>query len=384
MRITTIAPLSYTPGRLSYFQFIRGGVGADHHQEPRFYQYPDGEVLAFWNAYDYDECSGNAVKLYAVSRDRGLTWTDPQVFMADYLGGVPYGVSLLRLAGSEETLMLWTRSRHAPITEDLARRVVTAGSDYFRSRTSVFLRRSADGGRTFDHGYELPYQAFTGGRCLPGGGWYGSLDCLLQLRSGHVLAAFQFMDPERSDHERKLQHYTGACLLSADDGRTWERGGEITVDTPRGVMELQIVETEPDRLFCVFRTKGGYLYQTVSGDGGKTWSPSAPSPLPSPESMARMIQLQSGDLLVAWNNVSSTTQHPRHPLSAAVSSDGGYTWSRPKLIADETGTHQLSNHGLTQLDDGRVLLGITHYRDVRPMTSDFDLAIFDEQWLAGP
>jgi hypothetical protein len=43
----------------------------------------------------------------------------------------------------------------------------------------------------------------------------------------------------------------------------------------------------------------------------------------------------------------------------------------------------LSNHGLIQLDDGRILLGISHYRDVRPMTSDLDLAIFDEQWLQG-
>jgi Neuraminidase (sialidase) len=100
--------------------------------------------------------------------------------------------------------------------------------------------------------------------------------------------------------------------------------------------------------------------------------------------MARMIRLQSGNLLVVWNNSSSTAQHPRHPLSAALSRDGGRTWSDPKLVADETGTNQLSNHGMTQLDDGRILLGISHYRDVRPMTSDLDVAIFDEEWVAGP
>jgi hypothetical protein len=52
------------------------------------------------------------------------------------------------------------------------------------------------------------------------------------------------------------------------------------------------------------------------------------------------------------------------------------------MIADETGTNQLSNHALAQLDDGRILLGISHYHDIRPMTSDLDLAIFDEEWLA--
>jgi hypothetical protein len=97
--------------------------------------------------------------------------------------------------------------------------------------------------------------------------------------------------------------------------------------------------------------------------------------------MARMIKLQSGSLLVVWNNVSSTTQEPRYPLVAAVSGDGGRTWGRRKQIATEAGANQLSNHGLIQLDDGRILLGISHYRDVRPMTSDLDLAVFDEAWL---
>ena len=170
-------------------------------------------------------------------------------------------------------------------------------------------------------------------------------------------------------------------MISDDRGHTWRRSGEVTVDTPRGVMEMQIVETAPDQLFCLFRTKGGCLYQTCSKDGGETWSVSAPSPLPAPESMARMIKLQSGNLLVVWNNVSSTTQQPRHPLSAALSKDGGLTWGTPKVIADETGSNQLSNHGLIQLNDGRILLGISHYRNVQPMTSDLDLAIFDERWL---
>jgi predicted neuraminidase len=170
-------------------------------------------------------------------------------------------------------------------------------------------------------------------------------------------------------------------MLCDDGGKTWRRSGEITVDTPRGVMEPQIVENAPDQLFCLFRTKGGRLYQTTSADGGETWSRSVPSPLTAPESMSRMIRLQSGNLLVVWNNVSSTTQQPRHPLVAVVSSDGGRTWGAPKVIADETGSNHLSNHGLIQLDDGRILLGISHYRDVRPMTSDLDMALFDEQWI---
>lgn len=382
MKIASIPPLSYTPGKLEYFQFIRGGIGADYHQGPAFYAFADGEVMVTWGAYDFDECSPNCVTLYSRSLDRGIHWSDPQVYMVDHPAG-PLGGTLLRLRDRSSTLMIVQQARHE-IEIDPARRVATAGANYFHTRTHAILRRSEDGGRTFDHGHELAHLGFTRGQSLPGGGWYGSIDSLLQLRSGRIVAAFMFMDPERSDvvkQDWNSQHYTVGCLLSDDEGRTWQPGGQIAVDTQRGVMEAQIVETEPGRLFCLFRTKGGFLYQTTSTDGGQTWAASAPSSLTAPESIARMIKLQSDRLLVVWNNVSSTTQQPRHPLAAAVSSDNGRTWGRPKVIADETGSNQLSNHGLIQLDDGRLLLGISHYRDVRPMTSDLDMAVFDEAWL---
>jgi len=379
MRITTIAQQRYTPGAIEYSQFIRGGVGADYHQNPQFYQHPDGELIVTWGAYDFDECSPNCVLLYSTSRDRGITWSDPQVFIADFSGGSIDHLLRLRLRDGQ-TLMFVQQARHI-IEVDEKTRVATVGANYFRSRTQATLRRSGDGGRTFDRG-----ENFVGGLPLPGGEWYGSVDCALQLRSGRVLAAFMFMDPRRVDFSRTAQgyaamHFTVMCHLSDDGGRTWRPGGEIVADTLRGTMEVQIVETEPNKLFALFRTSGGFLYQSRSEDGGETWSVSTPSTLGAPEAMARMIRLQSGNLLVVWNNVSSTEQSPRYPLAATLSRDGGRTWGEPKIIATETGANQLSNHGVIQLDDGRVLLGISHYRAVTPMTSDFDLAIFDEKWL---
>ena len=378
--IGSISPLSYTPGELEYFQFIRGGVGADYHQGPTFYQFPNGDLMMYWWAYDFDECSPNSVSLYSISKDKGITWSSPQVYMADYAGGAAGVYPIVRLRDSLSALMFMSRTRHK-IEIDEARRVATVGSNYFESSTKIFVRRSDDGGRSFDYGEEFPYLEITGGKSLPGVGFYGSVDTLIQLQSGRIVAAFMFMDPERADAQKNYHHYTLVCMFSDDSGRTWTRSSEIIGDTPRGSMECQIVETEPDRLLCLFRTQSGYVYQSISEDGGKTWGKSEPTSLPSPESMVRMIKLLSGNLLVVWNNVSSTTQEPRHPLAATISKDGGRTWSKPKIIADETGSNQLSNHGLIQLDDGRILLGISHYRNVRPMTSDMDMAIFDEEWL---
>lgn len=394
LRIARIAPLAYTPGKLEYFSFIRSGDGAEYHQNPLFYQFASGEVMIYWLAYDVNENNNNGVVLYSISRDHGITWSDPQVYLADYVGGIPFYSHLLTLrdqgvdgGNASRVIMMTTQHLMEELVIDEARRVATGGGDPLRSRTRIILRRSNDGGRSFDHGEELPYQLVTGGKALPGVGFYGSLEHLIQLDSGRIVAAFPFIDPERSNFGAealpywKRQHFTVACLLSDDGGQTWKRSSEITVDTDRGAMEPQIAEVAPNRLLCLLRTKAGCLYQSTSDDGGQTWSPAVPSPLPSPESMPRMIRLQSGNLLVVWNNVSSTTQQPRHPLAAAVSHDGGRSWSEPKVIADETGSNQLSNHGLIQLDDGRILLGVSHYHDVRPAVSDLDVAIFDEAWL---
>lgn len=381
MKIARIARMAYTPGKLEYFCFIRAGSGADYHQNPEFFAYDNGDVLVNWSAYDFDECSRNSVKLFSVSKDRGATWSDPQVFIADFACGVADYIPMCRLRESREAIMFLCKMRHDEIAIDESRQIATVGSDYFKSSTHVYLRRSADGGHTFDHGIEIPQSLFSGGKPLPGVGLYGSIDKVMQLESGRLLAAFTYLDPTRCDFARHRQHFTGACIYSDDLGRTWKRSTEIHADSLRGVMELQIAETAPNRLFALFRTAAGFVYETSSNDGGETWSATKPSPLPAPESMTRMIKLQSGALLVAWNNVSSKEQSPRYPMAATLSDDGGKTWSKPRVIANETGANQLSNHNLIQLDDGRILAGISHYHGTRPMASDFDLAIFDEAWL---
>ncbi|MCC6422303.1 MAG: exo-alpha-sialidase [Phycisphaerales bacterium] len=336
-----------------------------------------------WSAYDFDECSNDGILLYSISTDRGMTWTNPQVYLADHSSG-RMNLRLLRLRNTSRALMFVTCMLMDEIQVDPNRRVVTAHSNYFKCRSRFYLRQSTDGGRSFEYGQELAYQQITGGRELPGLGCFGMLDQVMELANGRIVAAFSFLDPARSDLQGSgfaSQHWTAVCLYSDDQGQSWKRGGEIHADIRLGVSEVQLVEAAPNQLFCLFRTTSGFIYQTHSEDGGESWAVSGPSALPSPESMSRMIKLHSGNLLVVWNNISSTSQHPRHPLSAAISQDHGKSWGEPRMIADETGTHQLSNHGVVQLDDGRIVLAISHYHDTRPMSSDLDVAIFDEQWL---
>jgi len=379
MKIATITPMTYTKGELNYFQFIRGSVGADCHQGPSFYEFKDGKVLLSWGAYDIQECSGDTASLYCTTTDMGITWTDPQII--NFLSGVPER-EIIQLKNSNDALSFGVVTRHNLVV-DIKTKKVTSSSNYFKASTRAYLRRSNDGGNTFGLPEDIPYQLISGGKELKNVGFYAGIDNSLQLKSGRIMVAYTFMDPERigKANDWQAQHYTGACILSDDGGKTWRRSQEIVSNTQRGVMEIQMVETTPDNILAIFRSKSGYVRQTISKDGGQTWSESVDSPLAAPESMTRMIKLKSGNILLTRNNACSKTQHPRYPIVATISKDGGKTWSKDKIIATEIGSNQLSNHSMIQLDDGRILHAISHYRSVFPVTSDLDMAIYDEDWV---
>ena len=136
MKITDIKPMPYKPGELSYYQFIRGGIGSDYHQGPSFFSYEDGKVLLYWHAYDFDECSETASSFIRIGRLRRHL-VRPQVFMADYLGGVRALSIMLRLSDSDKAIMLHTRTRHHIEVDKKLHRLVK-GSNYFKHHAPVY------------------------------------------------------------------------------------------------------------------------------------------------------------------------------------------------------------------------------------------------------
>jgi Neuraminidase (sialidase) len=357
MKIANIAPLRYSPGKLEYFSFIRGEVGASHHQCPGIYPFSDGRIMMLWFAYDIHECSGDGVCLYSVSEDLGTTWTDSQVFfkLPDSLNEA----KLIQLRGSEKVLLFLRESHYEGYEVDEERRIFTKWADYSRTRSRLIFRESTDLGRTWNFGKEFP------GGCFE----------ISQIESGRILVS------SVRPMEEKEQFYGASFFYSDDEGNTWKNSNDIIVPEKRGAMEPTFAEVAPNKIYCLLRNKSGYLYESISEDGGATWQAARKTQIPAPESMSRLLKLQSGNILLVWNNTSSTSQRPRHPLVAALSGDGGQSWSKPKIIADETGLNQLSNHGIAQLNDGRILLGISHYHAIQPPFSDLEMAIFDEDWL---
>ncbi len=366
-------PCRYRPGELEYISFIRGERGWAHHQAPRLYQYSDGRIEMLWTAYDIHECSNDALMLYSVSQDLGETWSDPEVYLA--APGVTQSHCFrVQFRGTDRAIMI-NREEHTVGAEvDPVAKKVLKWADYGRCVNRIVQRESSDRGITWTFGTELPYDRIVPDHRPP---FYGAPQDLLHLSSGHLLLPVCFLPPDK----RYPQHYSIAFLLSDNEGQTWNRTHILTVPEERGAMEPTIVETEPDRLYCLLRNKSGYLYEVTSSDGGRSWTEPVKTAIPSPEAICKLLKLRSGPVMLVWNNVSSTTQQPRHPLVAALSKDGCRSWGEPRVIATESGTNQLSNFGATQLSDDRILIGISHYHDTRPTTSDIELAALDEEWL---
>ncbi len=373
MRISDIPPMEYRRGELTATTFIRGGEGWNFHQGPGITQYPDGRLFLLWGVYDIQECSNDGAAVFSVSVDAGETWTRPELWMKAPNAVVSH-FSLLQIRGTQKVIMPFAEGHFVGAREDSRFGRVTKWADYGSTLRRAWIRRSEDGGIRWGEAMEIPPELIVGQDRPP---FFGTPYQLMQLANDDVLLTAGYLHP---DH-RNPQHFHQVVLRSTDHGETWAKDFDFTVPEPRGAMEPWIAELDDGELYCVMRTKAGYLYEMRSTDYGRTWDGPSRSTIPSVESMPKMIRLSSGALLLVWNNESSTDQRPRYPLVAATSTDGGRSWGKAKVLATETGLNQLSNHDVAQLPNGRILVCTSHYRAQTPKYSDLDMLIFDEEWL---
>jgi hypothetical protein len=131
------------------------------------------------------------------------------------------------------------------------------------------------------------------------------------------------------------------CYLSDDEGRSWRRSKterQAMKDGKRLIaQEPLVIERKDKSLLLLARSNEGSQLQSVSTDGGETWSELVPSNVKSPLSPASIERLPSGDLLLVWNdhsNIDPALRGKRTPLSAAISEDDSQTWKPSRTLFD--------------------------------------------------
>jgi len=120
---------------------------------------------------------------------------------------------------------------------------------------------------------------------------------------------------------------------TSDQGKTFQLRGTANVLPPetRGPDEPMIVERKDGSLWMLVRRRG--IAETVSGDGGRTWSPVEQTSIPHPTARFFVRRLNSGALLLVKHGPLDERTR-REKLMAFVSDDDGRTW-QGGLMLDE-------------------------------------------------
>ena len=305
--------------------------------EGDFIRLKDGRILFVYTHFTGG--GGDHSKAHLAGRfssDEGKTWTDEDVVVIPYEGGLNnMSVSLLRLQDGRIALFY---ARKQALTD-----------------CRPYLRFSDDEGKTWSDPIV----------CVPDSdvGYYVlNNDRAVQLKSGRLilpLALHHRPDWEKPDWAGHI-----VCYYSDDAGKTWKRSkSTLITNTPAGkrvtTQEPGVVELKDGRVMMFVRTGEGMQYVSYSSDGGDTWSELKPSNMAGPCAPASIERIPgSGELFLVWNNhanIDPALKGRRTPMTIAVSRDEGKTWENVRNIAWRP--HGWYCYTAIEFVDGAVLLG---------------------------
>jgi predicted neuraminidase len=196
------------------------------------------------------------------------------------------------------------------------------------------------------------------------------------------------------------QNDVSAVKISTDKGQSWT---EHAVPGSKGAVHMNIVERQDGTLLALFRSRyADNILQSTSADGGRTWSPPAPTELPNNNSSIQARRLPDGSLALVFNNIAATQAVrdeakkgpiwgvPRTPLSIALSTDDGRTWPHmrdievaptpaPDLNLDKPDrrARELSYPTVTGDHEGRINVAFTYFRKA------IKFVRFRPEWVKG-
>lgn len=180
--------------------------------------------------------------------------------------------------------------------------------------------------------------------------------------------------------------------ISEDDGATW---GQVEFPNAAGRVHPNVVELEPGRLVCLFRSRfADWVYLSRSEDGGRNWTEPEATDVPNNNAGLSAFLLPSG-MLALVSNEHQVAQHPaevvwpyeRMRIVIAVSNDEGRAWPVRRVIEPGDGFTGEGNlrsnrrqeypHAIVDSDGLiHVVYAYSSRRAVRHV-------VFAEDWISG-
>jgi predicted neuraminidase len=157
--------------------------------------------------------------------------------------------------------------------------------------------------------------------------------------------------------------------ISEDNGETWRDQGMIKQFQ---TLQPTVIERADGALYCMMRTgaSNSDIWESLSKSNGEKWTPARQSGMPNPGAAVDMVKLANGHVALAFNNSYSG----RNPLSVALSTDEGRTWSHIRNIeADDSGSYSYP----AIIQDSTGIIHVTYTWNRKSIKH----AAFNEAWI---
>lgn len=170
---------------------------------------------------------------------------------------------------------------------------------------------------------------------------------------------------------------TSRFLRFTPGEKSWKEMSPVR--SKRGNIQPSVVQLSDSRLVAYCRRGGGYgpghegfIVRSESNDGGWTWSEGQDTTFPNPNAAIDLVKLQSGNILLVYNN----SPVSRSPLTLSLSTDGEKTWAYQRDIS--TTNLDFGYPYAIQAKDGTIHLVFTSHR-----RSVINHVSFQESFLLG-
>ena len=293
------------------------------------------------------------------SSDTGRTWTTPTVANDSPLDDRDTGILSL---GGDKLLISWfsTDTRRASVygtypqsDDDEYVRRYAAGfarmTDQNAARwTGSWVRLSKDGGESWQRPIRVQVTAPHGP---------------IRRRSGDLLYLGKEFVTDTAGHSQGVGQIR--AFTSADDGTTWQSLGAVPLY--RGTVaghhhEPHVIELPGGELLGLIRFQNHgndprvedlglvhfSLMQTVSTDGGRTWTPA--QPLDFHGSPPHLLLHSSGAVVCVYGY-----RLAPYGQRAMISRDGGENWAYDYILRDDGHDSDLGYPASVELGDGSIL-----------------------------
>ncbi len=285
--------------------------------EGDFIKLKDGRIAFAYSRFRAGFSDGSTCDLaVSFSSDNGETWSKERVFLTpDQCNGFNLmSVSLLPMNdGSIGVFYL---------------------KKYIGMQCKLFFRKTVD------------FETFSQETCCFDYPGYYTVNNqrLIRRKNGSIVIVAGYTDTSNIKMTEAFSHhqYEGfpwpagrvAVFVSDDDGISWNRTAvidppwkEMCKGSDAGLQEPGVIELDNGSLYLYFRNNTGRQLQSISNDGGYTWTPIEPSRFTSPPSPMNTLRLSNGNILIGYNPIP-------HFFGRPIGFNGNWTGARSPYVLE--------------------------------------------------